>query len=324
MKRFGFFAAVVLCLSILASVAFAGTSVGGGNGNTYTGDSALMDRLRKAPEFKFWIHHSGIGYGNCPVYTAPSEDSFRCANGKASCSTNEEIGEAGFVSGWLLVRYETNNGGVRVGYIPPKYVRGFQSEMSSPKFDYIPATASGDIIVTDNPLMQGSSYAMLYSGEPFFVLGKYTYYGDWWYIECVVDGQIARGFIDRESSYFSLGNNGGLVTGNTAEYSSYGSQTTAGQSTTVISGSTLGNPSVSLLGTSQMGDVTIGYGTTGDRKIVRQDADPDSSQVAVVYPGSSYPCYGSKQGSTGKLWYYIWVDENSAWGWVSSGYATLN
>ena len=300
----------VMTLLAALSAANAGTSIEAGY-NRYSGDLTLADRLRCVRDFKFWNHDQGIGYGNCPVYTAPSEFAFRCADGKASCFTNYGMSEAGFVNGWLLIRYETNNGGVRVGYVPPRYVSGFKSKMGKPQFDYIPVTADGSIAVTDNPMLPGSSFARLDSGEIFYILAKYTYYGNWWYIECTVDEQVARGFIDRNSSYFSLG----------TEYS--GSNSGGYSTGTSVNLQSLGNPTYSPLGTTQEGEVLIGYGTNGDRKIVRQKPDPSSLQVSVVYPGRSYPCYARQIGTTGKEWYYIWVEQDSVWGWVSSAFATV-
>lgn len=202
---------LVLVASVFSmTAAVAGTSTEKGK-TTVSGDADLVARLNALPPFKFWKHKNGIGYGKCPVYTAPSEDSYRCANGKAECYTNEKMDEAGFVSGWLLVRYETNNGGVRVGYIPPRYVKGFKSSMV-PHFDYIPAVADDVLYVTDNPMMHNTSFGQLEAGEEFHILSKYDYYKkkglEWWYIECMIDGQLAYGFIEMSSS-FHLGSNSG-------------------------------------------------------------------------------------------------------------------
>ena len=302
-----FLAIMVLCFAMIPMASFAATSTGGRIVST-GGAANLEERLRNVPVFKFWNHENGIGYGNCPVYTAPSENAFRCANGKASVATNVYMSEAGYVGGWLLVRYETNNGGYRVGYIPPRYVRGFKSKMGTRQFDCIPVTAAGTIYVTDNPLLQGSSFARLDDGEEFYILGKYTYYGDWWYIECTVDGQTARGFIDRQSSGFYLGS---AASG--ATYTATGDRTIYTPSL----------PEYSPLGTTYIGDVKIDGGSTGDRKIVRQQPSTSANQTTVVYPGNRYPCYATRIGSTGKEWYYIWIEVDNAWGWVSSGVAIL-
>ncbi len=195
---------MILILSMaLFSPAMAGTSTERGS-NVYNGNDSLNAQLNSLPPFKFAKHKNGIGRGVCPVYTAPSTDAYRCSGGKAACDTNSAMDEGGFVSGWLLVRYETNNGGVRVGYIPPRYVRGYRSSMV-PHFGYVPARADDIIYVTDNPMMHGTSIAMLNAGEDFHILSKYDYYKDkgleWWYIECTIDGQIAYGFIEMNSSF---------------------------------------------------------------------------------------------------------------------------
>ena len=285
----------LLVCSMILSTASAGTSIGGGD---------PADRLRQVPEFKFYHCEYGIGRGVCPVYTAPSADAFR-VNGNAKIATDYEMYEGGYDAGWLMVRYETNNGGVRVGYIPPSYADGYKSFWGTRSFEYVPVTAEQTIMVTDNPMLRGSGFALLSPGESFHILAKYTYHGDWWYIQCTVDGQVARGFIDRESSAFSLGD---------------GSDS-AQAGNTPVTLSNLGNPSVSPLGTEQIGEVTVNYGN--GRQTVRKDADPNSAEVAYLDPGTKYPCYGSKTGTTGKLWYYIWIEEVSRWGWISSGSATF-
>lgn len=198
----------ILAFSLVLSAACAGTSTEGEK-YQYSGDTTLIAQLNDLPPFKFEKHKDGIGYGPCPVYTAPSTESYRCANGKATCDTNSKMDDAGFVSGWLMVRYETNNGDYRVGYIPPKYVKGYKSSMY-PHFGYIPAVAEDEIYVTDNPMVHGTSFAELAPGESFHILSKYDYYKknglEWWYIECEVDGQQARGFIECSDSSFRLGN----------------------------------------------------------------------------------------------------------------------
>ena len=200
---------ITACLSMV-SPALASWSMSNGR-YVYDGPDELNDELYSLPPFKFEIHHYGIGYGPCPVYTAPSESSYRCAGGGATCDTNAKMDDAGYVSGWLLVRYETNSGGVRVGYIPPKFVRGFESSMY-PHFGYVPAAPDSTIYVTDNPMMHGTSFAVLEPGEQFHILSRYDYYKknglEWWYIECNVDGQLAYGFIEMASD-FHLGSTTG-------------------------------------------------------------------------------------------------------------------
>lgn len=179
---------VISCVSALAA-----TSIGN------NAASSLSD----VKPFKFEHKKNGIGRGACPVYSAPYEGAFRAANGRAVVSTNDFIDLGGYSdNGWLLVRYETNKGSWRVGWIPPKYIKGVKTAMA-PHFTYIPMTAPTEIYVSDNnlaPYDPNGYFAKLEAGETFYVVGRYNYYEyDLWYIELTVDGQPARGFIPHDS-----------------------------------------------------------------------------------------------------------------------------
>lgn len=151
-------------------------------------------------DLTFTYYKNGIGRGSCPIYTAPKENAYRIrnANGReTSCDTNYALYVAGSASnGWLLIQYETNNGNMRVGYIPSENLRGFKSNILS--FDRICQNADKQIPVTDNPANKNSSFAKLAKGDTFYILGEYSAKDDWWYIECAVNGKTARGFILKE------------------------------------------------------------------------------------------------------------------------------
>lgn len=297
-KAFRTVAALLLALcvllgagSVLADASLIEAGSDGGDEN------ALLERLRVITDFKFRMHEEGIGFGKCPVYSAPSEYAFRGANGRAAVDTDSKMGEAGYdASGWLMVRYETSGGNYRVGYIPPRYIRGYKTTMPTPKYDDIPATAAGAIYVSDS-LSTYSYSARLDEGEPFHILGKFTYSGSWWLIEFMLDGQVSRGFISREESAFRLGNG-----------------------ETVYTMANLGNPGVSPRGTAQIGVVRP---HEGERKLVRQQPDVSSKQITVAYPDKEYPCYDEGPGSGRINWYYIFVESDSKWGWIASGNADL-
>ena len=141
--------------------------------DTGLGSSSLYNVI----DFKFHHYQTGIGYGSCPVYTAPSTSAYRTANGKASVDTNHDMWVGGFEtgSGWLLVRYETSNGGVRGGYIPPNYLNGFTTpNIDRLKFSHIQQQATSYIDITDNPLNYNTSFATLSPGDTYYILGKYT------------------------------------------------------------------------------------------------------------------------------------------------------
>ena len=66
--------------------------------------SQTVAQLLQILDFKFFVREDGIGKGKAPVYTAPSEDSIRLADGKASCNVADEIAVAGHDGNWLMVR----------------------------------------------------------------------------------------------------------------------------------------------------------------------------------------------------------------------------
>lgn len=288
--RKGFALLLALELILTASAALAGTSIKSGFASNSNPEDKIQ-RILEILDFKFFVKKTGIGYGTCPVYSAPSESAWRAANGKAACDTNDKMSVGGFdQTGWLMVRYETNNGNTRVGYIPPRYVKGYRADVMRLDFDYIPVEAAETIYVTDNPMLQASAFAQLDPGEEFHLLAKYTYYGNWWYIECTVDGQLARGFIDREVSKFKV--DGEVYTPQV--------------------------PARSPLGTERTGTVRVlPAGNAKEGKIVRRDSTINSDMVARVFAGEEYPCYASKKGYGNMDWHYIWID--GVWGWIASG-----
>ena len=262
--------------------------------------SETAAKLLEVLDFKFFVKEDGIGKGTAPVYTAPSEDSLRLADGTAHCSVESEIAVAGHVNRWLMVRYEIGkkedkDRQVRVGYIPPKYSRGYKSGQGKIRFDSIPVQLAADIEITDNPRHNSTPFGTLKEGTDITILGKYTYTGNWWYIEATLDGKLTRGFINRSEAAILV--DGEVYHGNEE----------------------LGYPVTSPENTQQIGMLTVN-GTPDDALIVRKKAGTDSKMVARVYGGDIYPCYGSKEQKN-YVWYYIWVD--GVWGWFSGGNSTF-
>ena len=299
----------VLLLLLALSLLFSVTAASADGSSRYNIDySNLENRIRNVYIFKFYNQEGGIGYGNCPVYTAPYDDALRLANGRASCDTNSYMSVGGYdATGWLMVRYQTNENKTRVGYIPPQYVRGYRARINLLQFDYIPVVADSTIYVTDNPISNSTSFAALGAGETFYILGKYTYVGNWWYIECYVDGQPARGFIDIATSPFQ------------ADGASFGNGD-SGYNPAVFDSGSSGGP---VMTGNRIGTVTVrGTFTNSDARIVRSLPNSDSDIVARVYDGERYPCYDITDGAGHKKWYKILVNEG--WGWISSGVSVLD
>ena len=257
-------------------------------------------------DFKFHHYKNGIGLGACPVYTAPSTGAYRVGN--ATAGTNSDIYVAGVDNGWVLVRYETNNGGVRVGYIPPSYTHGFRfnnlNYMEYINYNCIPCVAQEDIALSDNPKSNYSSFATIRTGGQYYILATYTYYGNWWYVETFINGQPARGFISRDRTR--------VVTGY--------SQQAGGEPVQGGSSYDPRRPERSPLGTPYLGELTI----TADPTMVRQNADPNTQSVGRVHSYETYPYYEYKTGTTGSIWYYIFVYDQNCWGWVAGPRVRLN
>ena len=287
-------AAFVLVLALAISCVGA---LAEGNSSCPAAISETVAKLLKVPDFKFFVREDGIGKGSAPVYTAPSKDSLRLADGKASCSVETEIAVAGHVNSWLLVRYELGKKGdkdreVRVGYIPPENSKKLKSGRGNIEFDSISVQLAEDITITDNPRHNSKPFGTLSAGSEMIILGKYTYSGNWWYIEATLDGQLTRGFIKRSEAALLVD---GIVYHGNEE---------------------LGFPAASPEDSQQIGMVTI-KGTAENAMKVREHATTDSKMVARVFGGESFPCYGIDTLNNGKQWYYIWVD--GVWGWFSAG-----
>lgn len=180
--------------SLLSIILFVAIACSASAGTSISGSKATKTDI---PTFLFYKMEDGIGCGDCPVYTAPTIKAYRCNDGDATCSTDKSLYIVGLnAEGWLMGRYSTNDGSTRVGYIPPSYIENF-STWRKLDFSYVKSTANTTLYVTDNPLNNYSAYAALDTGETYYILGDYDYHGDWWYIECTVDGMVARGFIKK-------------------------------------------------------------------------------------------------------------------------------
>ncbi len=259
-------------------------------------ESQTVAVLLEVPDFKFFVREDGIGKGNCPVYTAPDYKSLRLANGRASCDVEDEIAVAGYVDGWLMVRYEIKDKKVRVGYIPPSRSKALIANISKITFDAVQVQLDGETEITDNPRDNSTPFGTLPAGTDITVLAKYTYTGNWWYVETRLDGKLTRGFIDRSKAAVIAD---GIVYHGNEE---------------------LGYPALSPEKAERIGMITV-TAPEDYAMIVRRQADRESAMVARVYGGDSFPCYGTETGTNGKVWYRIWVD--GTWGWFSSASSTL-
>lgn len=132
-----------------------------------------------------------------PVYSAPSTSAWRGNNGKAMVSTNGAVWAAGWENGWLLVFYETNNGSIRVGYVPKNKISGKISVSHQLDFEQIDAKTTRSCAMTDDPVLAGTTMRTIPKGTRVVYLTTVVNQdGEAWdYIQANVSGQAARGFV---------------------------------------------------------------------------------------------------------------------------------
>ena len=129
------------------------------------------------------------------VYDGPGTQYRRGANGKAMCSTNGRIYAAGFENGWLMLLYEVNTGGVRVGFASSS---DFRDALNLPVLQFSRASTSVLLPtqVTEDPVRALTPIASLGIGTPVTWLNRYYHRSmNWDYIEFTADGQLMRGFV---------------------------------------------------------------------------------------------------------------------------------
>lgn len=137
------------------------------------------------------------------VYAAPSADSYRAANGKASVSTNGGVEIYGETQGWLMVQYEVNRNQRRIGYITADALP-MDTPVRSLDFAYQPAKLIQTAVLTDDPFWSRSELKKLKEGEEVTLLAIIA---DWVYVEAIMpDGRAVRGFIPSSAVSTNLAN----------------------------------------------------------------------------------------------------------------------
>ena len=144
-------------------------------------------------------HETKLGYkDSLPVYSAPMLDAVRGANGKASCHTSEGLDSAGWMGAWLMIRYEKNNGGYRVGWVPNTELKSGRVEASrSVNFAYWPVEIAVDCMLTDDPLLESENLGYVSAGSTLTFLATYQYRNgrEYAYVSGYMNGQPVSGFI---------------------------------------------------------------------------------------------------------------------------------
>ncbi len=129
------------------------------------------------------------------IYSAPTTNSYRGANGKAKLSTNGAVYIAGIEQGWYFAMYETNNGSVRVGYFESSKLKD-NIFVPNLQFAYEDATVNRYTFITDDPAKTNSTILYLNEGTSVTYLNTYMNSSTWAYIETTMpEGKLVRGFV---------------------------------------------------------------------------------------------------------------------------------
>ncbi len=187
--------AVVLALVLpVSALALTGTSA---SSKYTTGRSGYAKDyvLGFGKEHKMGYNTSDMTY---PVYSAPSLNAVRGANGKASMLKDEPAYSAGWCGAWLLMRYQKANGGYRVGWVPKSELNMRKIEATrNVDFAYWPVTLASDCMLTDDPLLESEILAYASAGEQLTYLAFYQYNGgrEYAYVQGELNGRPVCGFI---------------------------------------------------------------------------------------------------------------------------------
>ena len=196
----------VLCFAIMMMLLFAANALALSSTGTSQSHTAYTvagsEAMARSYRIAFGIEGKLGNNDSYPVYSAPDFNAVRGANGKASVHTSGGMYSAGWEGAWLMVRYEKNNGGYRVGWIPRNELnmRGIERTKNL-NFAYWTVTLDENCALTDDPLLESDKLAYASRGETLTYLGYYQYNNgrEYAYVRGDLDGQPICGFIPFEA-----------------------------------------------------------------------------------------------------------------------------
>lgn len=136
------------------------------------------------------------------VYTGPGDNYFHSNNGHAS-SYSREFRCCGLTNGnWLMIRYTVKDG-IRYGYIDISKYMSNATNIKQLSFNSFPGEVAHVTDLWEDPFLNSAvnhlpSIGRLSVGDSITFLGYYVEDGNKVaYIEAFIDGQKARGFVDK-------------------------------------------------------------------------------------------------------------------------------
>lgn len=129
------------------------------------------------------------------VYSAPSDTSFRAANGKALLSTNDWVQVFFEEDGYLLVQYAISRHQYRIGYIKADAVSNLSEVAEIGSWANYPAEVLRTSSLTDDPLNSCGAVMTLQQGQQVTYLGQLGL--EWAFVETTTaQGKQIRGFVE--------------------------------------------------------------------------------------------------------------------------------
>ena len=129
------------------------------------------------------------------VHSAPSDTSFRAANGKALLSTNDWVQVFFEENGYLLVQYAISRHQYRIGYIKADAVKDLSEVNAIGSWANYPAEVLRTSSLTDDPLNSCGAVMTLQQGQQVTYLGQLGL--EWAFVETTTaQGKQIRGFVE--------------------------------------------------------------------------------------------------------------------------------
>ena len=137
-----------------------------------------------------------------PVFSAPFEEAWRGAKGKAAVSVSEPFRVlASLQDGeWLMVEYTVDRGNGRVGWIRTPEGSDITAHATTLSIARLACETDRACVLTDDPRGGQREIRTMEAGERVIAMAEVQTEGTLWaYVETEIDGQPAWGFLDREA-----------------------------------------------------------------------------------------------------------------------------
>ena len=163
------------------------------DGKVNGGGKSYLEEFR--PHFTALQGFTAVSLGaSQPLYSAPTEASYRGNGSLAAVSADRPLYICGEVEDWLLVMQDNYYGGTQVGYIRKDSVRGVP-DMPRLTFAWRSAAMASDANLVDDPATGAGVILSLRAGSLVTYLTTFYSLSAWDYVETIGNGMLMRGFV---------------------------------------------------------------------------------------------------------------------------------